>query len=465
MQSETVQDVVLLEPRWLCSTVLGRILSQETPKAIHHYRGRYRTEELQSLVAVVEGEADVEELLGVLDAMDVCARDLGAPGMVDVPALIRTSGFQRSWTEEEDEEEEGGGGEGGNALLYGGVRLVPAEHLAPFPCGLFHKLQVNLCRWSRQQQQRPDGEEGEAGEGGGGFNLCDDIRLWTNGAKVSLDGVEAMVLLVNHGQGIEVQIRGRDSERARCCALLDTICSIAEGLLATTLPGLLTGKYYLSPQQLREHLGPVMIYQPKDFYRAQDRKESWLINTMGGYKESFSSILVFGCTDVLRQGSLGAHVHISDVGLLARRKLCRMLDPPDALGKDWCLLAMNLGLTELVAKYSGSANGCSPSASLAVANGIPNGPTSSDSSSSPSPPPPSPTAALLQEWGRRPDSTVGILMTKLRELGRRDAADFLLKGAPVFKVSPEALATPDGYPPTCNGGGTSYNSISSVISR
>ncbi|XP_041956857.1 death-associated protein kinase 1 [Alosa sapidissima] len=459
MQSETVQDVVLLDPRWLCSTVLGRILSLETPKAIHHYRGRYRLEELQDLVA--EGD-DADELLQVLDAMDVCARDLSTPGMVDVPALIRTSGLQRSWTEEEEDDDDVEGGQS-DALIYGGVRIVPAEHLAPFPCGLFHKLQVNLCRWSRQQQQRPDGEaEGVEGEGeAGSFNICDDVRLWTNGAKVSLEYVEAMVLLVNHGQGIEVQIRGRDSERARCCALLDTICSITEGLLATTLPGLLTVKYYLSPQQLREHLGPVMIYQPKDFYRAQAQRESWLTNTMGGYKESFSSILVFGCTDVLRQGTLGAHVHISDVGLLARRKLCRMLDPPDALGKDWCLLAMNLGLSELVAKYSGgsSGNGVSPSVSLAMANGLPNG---SCSSSLPSP---SPTAALLQEWGRKPESTVGVLMTKLRELGRRDAADFLLKGAPVFRVSPEALATPNGYGPTCNGGGISYNSISSVISR
>uniref|UniRef100_A0AAY4DZT2 Death-associated protein kinase 1 n=1 Tax=Denticeps clupeoides TaxID=299321 RepID=A0AAY4DZT2_9TELE len=413
MQSETVQDVVLLDPRWLCSTVLGRILSLETPKAIHHYRGRYRLEELQSLVA----EGDIDELLQVLDAMDVCARDLSTPSMVDIPALIRTNGMHRSWTEEDEED----------TLVYGGVRLVPAEHLTPFPCGIFHKLQVNLCRWSHQQ--KPEG---------------DDIRLWTNGAKISHDVAEVMVLLVNHGQGIEVQLRGQDSERTKCYSLLDTICSITENLLATTLPGLLTAKYYLSPQQLREHHGPVMLYQPKDFYRAQMQRDTSLTNTMGGYKESFSSILAFGCAEVYQRGSLGVDVHISEVSLLTRRKLCRLLDPPDALGKDWCLLAMNLGLSELVAKYSGCA-----------ANGTANG----------TPAPPSPTAALLQEWSRRPDSTLGVLMARLRELGRRDAADFLLKAAPIFRVNLEALATPtDNYGPTCNGG-TSYNSISSVISR
>ncbi|XP_047237258.1 death-associated protein kinase 1 isoform X1 [Girardinichthys multiradiatus] len=424
MQSETVQDVVVLEPRWLCTNILGKLLSVETPKAIHHYRGRYRLEEVQALAP----ESDVEELLQILDAMDVCARDITNPSMVDVPALIKTNGLHRSWTEEEDED----------LLIYGGVRLVPAEHLTPFPCGMFHKLQVNLCRWSHQQ--KPEEEGGEDSDG--------DIHLWTNGAKVSQAGVEAVILLVNHGQGVEIQVRGHDTERAKCYTLLDTICSITENLLASTLPGLLTAKYYLSPQQLREHHAPIMVYQPKDFCRARIQRESSLTNTMGGYRESFSSILAFGCAEVYQQGTLATDIHISEVPLLARRKLCRMLDPPDALGKDWCLLAMNLGLTDLVAKHS---------------NGTPNGNPDSDSQQAELLP--SPTAALLQEWSNRTNSRVGVLMTKLRELGRRDAADFLLKASPVFRVNMEALTGAlNGYPPTCNGG-TSYNSISSVISR
>uniref|UniRef100_A0A8B9R9R5 non-specific serine/threonine protein kinase n=1 Tax=Astyanax mexicanus TaxID=7994 RepID=A0A8B9R9R5_ASTMX len=419
MQSETVQDVVLLDPRWLCTNVLGKLLSIETPKAIHHYCGRYRQEELQTLVS----EGDVDELLQVLDAMDVCARDLANPGMVDVPALIRTGGLQRSWTDEDDEEVQ-------DTLLYGGVRIVPAEHLTPFPCGLFHKLQVNLCRWSRQQ--RPEAE-------------AEEVRLWSGGARLGLGGADALVLLVNHGQGVEVQIRGPESERSRCYALLDTLCGMAEGLLSATLPGLLTARHYLSPQQLREHHGPIMLYQPRDFFRAQARGENALANTMGGYRESFSSIVTLGLTHVFKRGSLGGDVPVAEVGHLARRKLCRMLDPPDALGKDWCLLAMNLGLSELAAKYSTGTNGTPPADPFSVQ---------------------SPTAALLQEWSQRSDSTIGVLVAKLRELGRRDAADFLLKAAPVFRVSVDSLGTPpEPYGPVCNGGGTSYNSISSVISR
>ncbi|XP_058630939.1 death-associated protein kinase 1 isoform X3 [Onychostoma macrolepis] len=419
MQSETIQDVVLLDPRWLCGNVLGKLLSIETPKAIHHYRGRYRVEELQNLVS----EGDIDELLQVLDAMDVCARDLANPGMVDIPVLIRTGGLQHTWTDEEDIE-------GEDTLLYGGVRVVPAEHLAPFPCGLFHKLQVNLCRWSRQQKPEVEAE---------------DVRLWSGGARVGLGGAEALVLLVNHGQGMEVQLRGPDSDPGRCYALLDTLCGMAEGLLAATLPGLLTARHYLSPQQLREHHGPIMLYQPRDFFRAQARGENALSNTMGGYRESFVSIVALGCTQVYKQGSLGGEVPVAEVSHLTRRKLCRLLDPPDALGKDWCLLAMNLGLSELAAKYSSGTNGTPPADPLSL---------------------PSPTATLLQEWSQRPDSTIGVLVAKLRELGRRDAADFLLRAAPVFRVNLEILITPpEPYSPVCNGGGTSFNSISSVISR
>ncbi|XP_077200720.1 death-associated protein kinase 1 [Paroedura picta] len=407
IQSETVQDVVLLDPRWLCSNVLGKLLSVENPKALHHYRGRYTIEDIQRLIP----DSDIEELIQILDAMDICARDLSSGTMIDIPALIKTDSLHRSWADEEDE-----------VMIYGGVRIVPVEHLTPLPCGIFHKVQVNLCRWIHQQSM-----EGDA-----------DIRLWVNGSKIMNRGAELLVLLVNNGQGIEVQVRGLETEKIKCCLLLDSVCSTIDNLIATTLPGLLTVKHYLSPQQLREHHEPVMIYHPRDFFRAQSQKETSLTNTMGGYKESFSSILCFGCLDIYSQGSLGMDIHVSDLNLLTRRKLSRLLDPPDPMGKDWCLLAMNLGLPDLVAKYninSGSQNDFITS----------------------------PSHALLQEWGNAPESTVGVLMSKLRELGRRDAADFLLKASSVFRVSLDANGH-EAYASSCNSG-TSYNSISSVVSR
>ncbi|KAM6165186.1 LOW QUALITY PROTEIN: death-associated protein kinase 1-like [Erethizon dorsatum] len=403
MQSETVQDVLLLDPRWLCTNVLGKLLSVEMPRALHHYRGRYAMEDIQRLVP----DSDVEELLQVLDAIDICARDLSSGTMVDVPALIKTDNLQRSWADEDD------------VMVYGGVRIVPVEHLT-LPCGIFHKVQVNLCRWIHQQSA-----EGDA-----------NIRLWVSGCKITIWGAELLLLLVNHGQGIQVQVRGLETEKVKCCLLLDSVCSTIENVMATTLPGLLTVKHYLSPQQLRDH-HPIMVYHPRDFFRAQALKERSLTNN-GGYKESFSSITCFGCHDVYSQASLGMDIHVSDLSLLTRRKLSRLLDPPDPMGKDWCLLAMNLGLPDLVAKYN--SNTGAPGDFL-----------------------PSPVHALLQEWTSYPESTVGVLVSKLRELGRRDAADFLLKASSVFKINLDGSGQ-EAYASSCNSG-TSYNSIISVVSR
>ncbi|XP_041430695.1 death associated protein kinase 1 S homeolog isoform X2 [Xenopus laevis] len=407
MQSETVQDVVLLDPRWLCYNVLGKLLSVESPKALHHYRGRYTMEDIQRLVT----ESDVDELVQILDAMDICARDLSSVTMVDIPALIKTDNLHRSWADEEED-----------IMIYGGVRIVPVEHLTPFPCGIFHKVQVNLCRWVHQQSA-----DGDA-----------DIRLWVNGCKIANRGAEVLVLMVNHGQGIEVQVRGLETEKIKCCLLLESICSIIDNLFAATLPGLLTVKHYLSPQQLREHHEPLMVYQPRDFFRAQIQKETSLANTMAGYKESFSSILCFGCLDVYSQGNLGLDHQVSDLNILVKRKLSRLLDPPDPMGKDWCLLAMNLGLPDLVAKYN--TNNSVQRDFL-----------------------PSPICALLQDLNNSPESTISLLMYKLRELGRRDAADFLLKASSIFKVNLD-IHGQEAYAASCNSG-TSYNSISSVVSR
>jgi death-associated protein kinase len=80
-----VQDVLLLDPCWLCTNLLGKLLSVETPQALNHYQGHYTTEDIQHLVP----SSNVEELLQILDTMDICAWDLSSGTMVDVPALIK----------------------------------------------------------------------------------------------------------------------------------------------------------------------------------------------------------------------------------------------------------------------------------------------------------------------------------------------------------------------------------------
>ena len=46
----------------------------------------------------------------------------------------------------------------------------------------------------------------------------------------------------------------------------------------------------------------------------------------------------------------GTDLHISAISTLTRQILCQLLDPVDPLGKDWCLLAVKLGLVEKLPK-------------------------------------------------------------------------------------------------------------------
>lgn len=53
---------------------------------------------------------------------------------------------------------------------------------------------------------------------------------------------------------------------------------------------------------------------------------------------------------------------VSCLSSVYRQALCALMDPPDPLGKDWCMLALQLGLADCVPAIESSPN--SPMASL-----------------------------------------------------------------------------------------------------
>jgi death-associated protein kinase len=132
---------------------------------------------------------------------------------------------------------------------------------------------------------------------------------------------------------------------------------------------------------------------------------------------------------------MGPDLPVTSLGAAARKALCKALDPPEPLGRDWCLLAVSLGLGERLASLESGA-------------------------SSTETPKPSPTARLLEEWVRTSKSAtigessfnifvgplinicekcIGMLVTRLKELGREDVTMELLHLAPAYR----ALSTDD----------------------
>ena len=60
----------------------------------------------------------------------------------------------------------------------------------------------------------------------------------------------------------------------------------------------------------------------------------------------------------------GTELHISAISTLTRQLICQLLDPVDPMGKDWCLLAVKLGLVDKLPKLDTSVNKASQTARL-----------------------------------------------------------------------------------------------------
>ncbi len=72
--------------------------------------------------------------------------------------------------------------------------------------------------------------------------------------------------------------------------------------------------------------------------------------------------------------------------------------------RDWCLLAVQMGLSEKVPKLEVGAGAYSQ------------------------------TARLLDEWALAPGSTVGGLLEALNTLGREDAVEAVLSGCSLYRL-------------------------------
>ena len=88
-------------------------------------------------------------------------------------------------------------------------------------------------------------------------------------------------------------------------------------------------------------------------------------------------IFFFQILSVLKPGT---DLHISAISTLTRQMLCQLLDPPDPMGRDWCLLAVRLEMSEKVPKLD---------------SGIESRQRNSQ------------TARVLDEWERNASSTIG----------------------------------------------------------
>ncbi|XP_077989315.1 death-associated protein kinase 1-like [Glandiceps talaboti] len=403
---ELLREIIVLDPKWLCTSVIARLLSYDH---IDQATGNYS---LQYMHQLFHNSEELDDLIQLLEALDICVQGNGAT--CEFPSLIRTEPSSPTLWEESDEN--------GNYDVYGGIRIQLADCNGAFPAGLFPRIQLSLRRNFQQESDTLDNE----------------LTLWQLGAKCIGGNVEALVILSDNAEAILICVRGPSESKQACFIFMEDLSHLIDQVIVECYPGLLTTKYILSASQLKavsdkQPVDSLQItaFEPQELFQALLENRTEIQHENNESIESFTDLLCFTSQSLHCSITFGADLHLTHLHPHTRRQLSMLLDPPEPMGRDWCLLALSLGLGDRLPTFDAMTYG-----SLSDLE--------------------SPTDQILQEWSCRPDSTIGNLIRTLKELGRKDAVDAVMKSAPLFKFLPQQQIVEDT--PTSN-------SASSVASR
>ena len=402
VETESEKDLVVLNPKWLSSDVLGELLSHER---ITHTRptGCFSRDDFQ----IMFPETESQDLLPLLEALDVCVQcDIDGDIEYEFPCFNFVETLSGLW--ERDDRRM-------HNAVYGGVRFECPSAMKKQLLHMFPRIQVQLRRDVLQDTAAPDS----------------DLYQWYHGSKYCSGSMEALVTLEQNDQVIDVKCRGPPDHRATLCYFLEELCELVEDVLDDSCPGIGVLRNPLSVVQLRDHIKDVHAYNRREVLNAQIKNTTSLMFS-ADQSEELVDLLAFGTQDVMDTWTLGVDLHISHLPMTARRKLSELLDPTDPMGRDWCMLAVTIGLSEQLPQLDHENSQTLRSR----------------------------TDRTLERWARRREATVRALVTKLREFGRTDAADALLHTAPCCRFPDKQQQQQE-----VNGDNTLASASASSVSR
>ncbi|XP_005108326.1 death-associated protein kinase dapk-1 [Aplysia californica] len=392
-------DLVVVSPRWLGVDVLGHIMSHERI-AQARVIGCFSLDEFQLMYP----STDALSLLQVLEALEMCTPcEVDGDVEYEFPCLNFVEALEGLWLRDEKRFQ---------SPVYGGVRLHTSFQSGAQLKYLFPRIQVCLRRsiLSGDEEQEEEGDSSGDEEHRVKEEQKDaDLYQWHHGSKYCCARLEGIIDMDRNEQFLEIKVRGPEGERANLYYFLEDFVNIVEQVVENVCPGLCVERYTLSPSQLSEHGKVVRSYSPTELLRMQLENRSSVVLS-GNLKEDFIDIACLGSEEILETVTLGMDLPISHLTVHTQRLLSLLLDPPEAMGKDWCLLAVSLGLSDAL-----------PSLEATEETG--EGTCVSQ------------TQKVLSEWTRRHnDASIRQLVYKLKEISRLDAVEAILRTGPPFKV-------------------------------
>lgn len=375
LESESVQDMVVLHSKWLCNDIIGNLVSQEK-MARTRITGCFSLDDFQLMYP----ETDALELLQVFESLEICTQcENDGDIEYEFPCLNFVETLNGLWQRDLKRYPD---------AVYGGVRIKTSNDCVGQLKHLFQRIQVQLRRTVLQDTDEND----------------TDLYQWHHGTKYCCGNLEGLLNMDRQEQFLEIKVRGPEDSRTAVFYFLEDFINVVEQVVMSICPGMPIQRHILSCVHLKEHCKTIKSYSPHDILLGQLDREMTLPLEQD-ITEHFADLVCMGSDDIVHNITLGVDLHISHLTLHTRRLLSSLLDLPHPMGHDWCLLAVTLGMTSVL-----------PSLDCGTNNSESN------------------TDRTLEEWAKDPRSTIGLLISKLRELGRVDAAEVVLWTAPFFRM-------------------------------
>jgi len=367
LRSEGLTDLIVLSPSWLCN-MIGQLLHPDQIKAFP-VNGHIT---LDKLSAYSPGY-DCDVLLAVACHLDLCIPyNLTDDSLVvEFPCLNFMTPPEMTWPPV-------GGARG--AVRMTSV-MTDCDDLLSH---LFRLVQLAVRRlYLVELSHAPEGD------------LSPRLHLWLNGIHYSVSGMQCRITL--RGNAIQLDIGSPESLAKNLFYFLTDMMNLVTISKESMYPGLVLNTSYQYPTG--DNNNQPFLESSKLF-----RKVLFAEEIQG--RDEIQQAICLGSADV-SDFMFGCDLPISLLPVNTRRSLATMMDVPDPLGNDWCLLALRLGLSDRIPFIDDAG-------------------TQEQLSK---------TDMLLGEWETITNATIGKLVTTLIDLGRTNVADLIMDSSPLYAIN------------------------------
>lgn len=443
--NETNYDVLVLNPKWLCCDIIGSLLLLKCnpssylngPNHGYHHplttpsssriNGIYSIDEFQELYT----DVDALDLLQLLETLSLCTQnDRSGDIEYEFPCFI-VSGDLDAIMEAFMYRE--------NCVYHGvvyhrsGISKTPTSGGAILS-SLFPRIQAALRSELRSHATYD----------------VDDLHNCHQFSYFESEELRLMAVLTvdSVADWIEVRFCGPFEVKRDAFFFAAELLAIVERTIAEVAPGLLLRKSYHSPEVLknqRDSTGSLFssstimktLLNPTPKAKTTGQLLKRKVTTDDGLlEERICNLLTFGIANLSEIGNplpgggtveptLAHELHSSNLSVATKQALCALLDPPESIGRDWCMFGILLGMTDKLPKLdptTGSRDG--PCLGLGGTQ--------------------SPTARVIEECIRSATCTIKTLVEKLSELNRFDAVEVLLQTGPLLRIFPLSSLPEEG---------------------